>query len=140
MQFRGPVETKSAVFQQRQCDFGMRCKWSKMGCRSIVNRKSGCGCSAGAISADPGSTKWLWLQRGAFFGPKMAPKSDPGCTPLYIPDHPRSSSPHHQVTSIGFGRLSHWDLIVKRQKNFANFLPTFCQLFAKFLSAIGSRL
>ena len=58
-------KSKRAVFQQPQYDFWMRSKWSKMACRSIGNRKSGCGCSAGAISADPAS--------------KMHPKEvDPG--------------------------------------------------------------
>ena len=37
------------------------------GCRDIRDRKSGCGCSEGAISVDPTSKKWMWLQRGAFF-------------------------------------------------------------------------
>ena len=60
-------KSKRAVFQQPQYYFYMRSKCSKMARRSIGNRKSGCGCSAGAISADPTSKKWLWLLRGAFF-------------------------------------------------------------------------
>ena len=60
-------KSKRAVFQQPQYDFYMRSRCSEMSCRSIGHRKSGCGCSAGAISADPTSKKWLWLLCGAFF-------------------------------------------------------------------------
>ena len=59
-------KSKRTVFQQPQYDFYMRSKCSKMASRSSVNRKSSCGCSAGAISADPTSKKWLWLLCDAF--------------------------------------------------------------------------
>ena len=70
-------KSKRAVFQQPQYDFWMRSKWSKMACWSIGNRKSGCGCSAGAISADSTSKKWVWLLRGAFVGDSGRPGSGP---------------------------------------------------------------
>ena len=68
MQFKGHAGIESAVFQQPEYDFWMRVNRSKTGCWIMRNRKSGCGCSAVAISADQNPKMSLWLQRGYEFG------------------------------------------------------------------------